>query len=865
MATQVREIDVIIKLQDQMTAGLKLMSADTKKFGEQLMSAGTKLTAAGAAGSLAITGMMKLTADFDQGLSNVSTLLSAEAMPMMDSYREGILKLGTEVPVSLNGLNEALYQVVSATGDAEGAMQILESSARLGVAGIGSTTDAVNLVTSAMNSFGYAAEDTDKIANIVFKTVKAGKTDVAKLAKSFGQVAPLAAELGVSFEELQAATAALTTTGMETSVAQAQIRAGMASLLKPTEDAKKLFDKLGVESFSELIKKSGGMVGAFEKIKGAAAGNEEVFGKAMGSVEGLSAALALTGPVAGKFKAALTDMKSGTDALSEAVQKQLKEMSAKAEMTWNNIKALIIEFGTTLEPTISAAMDIVNGFIDMMRSIPEPIKNALAEVGLAFTALAVVGGPILAAAGSLLVFKASLAAVGISLGAVLAPLGALILPIAAVGVALGTLYVIWKKWDDIKTMFKLIISSIYLKMKEWAAKAPVLFKIAIQKIIDAVTMIGPRLEKFWYTLTGQDAKASKIQDISNEMVKLGDEIRSIEDDYRRQAEAESDAILLADDHTEAVEGTTSATEKLIKAFSNTAASVGTLATKTEEYSNKAVPSINKVTEAVGETTKQINAQTEAIEKADWAVRNYGSQGWVATSSHIRTASEQAQIDIYNITNATEDAGDAAKLLGEDVIKASDTYKELEGKGRKALIGLWDETFNLKDQLAVMKEQLDDITQNGFGQMAEKGKAALRSLWDETFKLREEVARLEAGAGAAGGAGGGTGPTDRTGFIPLPQDWQIKKPVYSEDLKSESFFTGIAEQVAREQQEISDRRGTGGGDTIIYEDNRQTNFNRSQLIANDRTAMEQLNRQIDKKGGSSRGLAYDQFVNAARRA
>lgn len=53
-------------------------------------------------------------------------------------------------------------------------------------------------------------------------------------------LAPLASSLGIDFNELMSATAALTTTGMPASQAYTGLKAALSNVLKPTKDATEL-------------------------------------------------------------------------------------------------------------------------------------------------------------------------------------------------------------------------------------------------------------------------------------------------------------------------------------------------------------------------------------------------------------------------------------------------------------------------------------------------------------------------------------------------------------------------------------------------------------------------------------------------
>ena len=365
MASQTT-LQIVLKAKDEASGKLKGVS---KSMGGLKNAVSGLLPIIGAAGlGFAIKGVIKDAAAFEQQLSDISTLIDGDATKAVKGFEKGIQSLAKTIPKDPKELGAAAYQIVSAgITDTSDALKVLNASAKLGVAGLGTTEEATNLLTSALNAFKIPVEDAEKAASVLFNTVKQGKTTVRQLAVGFGQVVPIAAEMGVTLEELSAATAALTTTGLKTSVAQQQLRAAMASLLKPTADAKELFDKLGVESFKQLIERSGGLVGAFEKLKESSAGNEEQLAKAAGSIEGLSAILSLTGAQADTFKASLDSMTTSTTAFDEAVQKQNSTAIAQWQILKNKVNVEFQKLALQILPILTEVMiglpDVIDTYV----------------------------------------------------------------------------------------------------------------------------------------------------------------------------------------------------------------------------------------------------------------------------------------------------------------------------------------------------------------------------------------------------------------------------------------------------------------------------------------------------------------------
>ncbi len=366
-------LQVIVSARDDATRVLKRISNQSistgNSFTRMAKAALPFIGIAAALGAItlgfrsAIGGAMQ----FEKEMGNVATLLDTNA-ENMDKMNKKILDMAKRLPVTISELTTGLYDVRSAGISAGKAMETLEASGRLAVAGLGTTQDAVNLLTSSINVFSKQGYSADEMANILFKTVKAGKTTVSELARAFGMVAPLAGTLEIDLTELQAATAALTTTGMKAAIAQTQLRAGMSNLLKPTKEMKTLMERVGVATAKQLIQ-THGLVGGYRELRTASQGNAEMFAKAMGSVEGLNAALFLTGEGMEKFTSIMDDMTNGVDDLSVAFQKQTKASWAQVQMYKNQLNVVMMELGKRILPLLIKGFGFLLTVIEKVRQM----------------------------------------------------------------------------------------------------------------------------------------------------------------------------------------------------------------------------------------------------------------------------------------------------------------------------------------------------------------------------------------------------------------------------------------------------------------------------------------------------------------
>lgn len=403
---------------------------------------------------------------FEKSMSNVSTLVDTSTEDM-DKMGKEVLKLSKTLPVPIEELTSSLYDIRSAGIPAKDAMSALETSAKLAKAGLSTTSEATNILTSAMNAFASEGLSSDEIANLLFKTVKAGKTNMADLSQAFGANAAVIQSAGVKLADFQAATAALTVTGAPASQAQNQIKASIVALQKPTAEMTKIFKRLGVTSEKELIAKEGGLVGAFDAVNKAGQSMGINLAKAWSSVEASSAVTGLLGANNEAYVATLSDMQSGTDALTGAFAKQLDTTASRTQLAKNNMEALSITIGTQVAPILSTLIDvitpIITGVTEWINKNPKLTKT-IALVGIGLLALSgiikgttmalSVGQTVIAAYSAVMAWYSGVAVTAALTGASFAAvIWATVWPVLAVIAAIGAIIAIFYYLDEIVAWF----------------------------------------------------------------------------------------------------------------------------------------------------------------------------------------------------------------------------------------------------------------------------------------------------------------------------------------------------------------------------------------------------------------------------
>lgn len=307
----------------------------------------------------AFTGTVTAFTKFETQLGNIGTVLGKSKDEVGD-LADGIKELAKNSPTSVDDLGAATYDILSAgITETADAMNVLTASQKLAVAGLGTTKQAVDIMTSAINAYGISADQADAVSNIFYNSVNFGKTTVEGLAQGFGGMVPIVAQAGVTFEEVGAAVGALTASGLSASEVYTGLEAASSALLKPNEDMIKVFDKLGVQTGIELVKKFGGLKGAYEEITKTSKVLGLTVAEVTGRKEAQSTVTALLTTASKAYDDQLANNVEGSNAIDKAYQTQLETTQNLVNVLKNRLQVVMINIGGKVVPYLLKALNFV--------------------------------------------------------------------------------------------------------------------------------------------------------------------------------------------------------------------------------------------------------------------------------------------------------------------------------------------------------------------------------------------------------------------------------------------------------------------------------------------------------------------------
>ncbi len=306
----------------------------------------------------------KLSKEFQHAMKEVETISDATKENFKGMSAE-VFKLSTITTDSPVKLAKAYYQIVSAGYDGAKGLKLLEVATKSATAGVTDTMTAADGITTVLNAFKIKAEESEHVADVLFQTVKLGKTNFEELASNMATVAPLAAANGISFEQVSAAVATLTKQGTPTAQAMTQIRSAIIAANEVLEDG---------------WSKSMSLQEAFQMIYKSTDGNQSKLREMLGRVEAVNAVLGVSGQNA---KMAAEDLKSYANvagAMNEANKAMLSSNTNQWELFGNQVKQKMHGIG---EAILESSSFIAEGLNEMMRET-EDLTGAAVKASVEF-------------------------------------------------------------------------------------------------------------------------------------------------------------------------------------------------------------------------------------------------------------------------------------------------------------------------------------------------------------------------------------------------------------------------------------------------------------------------------------------------
>lgn len=329
-------------------------------------------TIAAGVGAAGIVASVKAAADFEAAMNTVNTVAQETGTAFegnLGKIGDSIRSLARSTGTPLDDLTAAYYDLVSAGIDTANAQDVLTQANKLAIGGLSTTAESVDLLTTAINSYGGDAKQAATFTNMFAEAIGAGKVTASELAASFATVGPIAADFGVGVDQISAALGIMTAKGTPAAQAFTQIRAAIVALKKPNAEMVRLQKQTGLDF--ERIAKKNGLAAAYQAMAKEAKKAGIPIEKLTGRIEGAQFAAQVTGDNFAAYNAELEKVRKSSEGAGVA-QEQMDKRTQGLNYNLDRLKALArdagITIGTALLPKITGLAEKAVTFLDTHQS-----------------------------------------------------------------------------------------------------------------------------------------------------------------------------------------------------------------------------------------------------------------------------------------------------------------------------------------------------------------------------------------------------------------------------------------------------------------------------------------------------------------
>lgn len=348
--------------------------------------------------------LQSLTADSNSFAKSmvVANTMAGKGGKDFAALKDSVTELSKEIPLTRDELANGLYQVISNGVPEDNWIDYLRASAKASVGGVADLGEVVKVTSTLIKSYGLSWKDATAIQDKIQLTAKNGVTSFEEMAQALPRVSGDAATLGVSVDELMATFASLTGVTGGTAEVSTQLAAVFTALVKPSSEATKMAQQMGIEFNAAAIKSAGGFRQFLTQLDASVKGyaqssgmlSKEVYAKLFGSAESLRAIGQLTTQQKDKFAENAEAMKGSAGTMEETFKMVDSTSSAtiqKMENSWGGLTDYIASAVKFLKPALNFVATIglaLNAFQTITLSLGK-FKIAAFAAAVRIKALAV--------------------------------------------------------------------------------------------------------------------------------------------------------------------------------------------------------------------------------------------------------------------------------------------------------------------------------------------------------------------------------------------------------------------------------------------------------------------------------------------
>ena len=492
---------------NQSATALQKISATGEKLqtvGDTISGVGTKLLPVTGAVVAAGTASVKTAADFESAMSKVSAVSGATGSDL-DALSEKAREMGSKTKFSASEAAEAMNYMAMAGWKTEDMLGGIEGVMNLAAASGEDLATTSDIVTDALTAFGLSASDSGHFADVLAAASSNANTNVSMMGETFKYCAPIAGSLGFSVEDTAEAIGLMANAGIKSTQAGTSLRTIMTNL---SGDVKICGSSIG-EATVATTNADGSMrdlsdiladcrtafAGLTESEKASAA--ESLVGK--NAMSGFLALINASDADVEKLSGAIDGCNGAAQSMADTMNDNLE---GQLTILKSQLQELAISFGEILLPAVKNIVSFLQGFIDVLNSMPDGVKETIVTIALIAAAIGpvlIIVGKVISAVGTIMTIIPKLAGVINAAKGVIAAFNAVcaanpyVLIIAAIVALVAAFIYLWNNceefrqfWIDLWNGIKDIAVAVWEFLKEFFSSAWEFIKTTAETVWNAI-------------------------------------------------------------------------------------------------------------------------------------------------------------------------------------------------------------------------------------------------------------------------------------------------------------------------------------------------------------------------------------------
>lgn len=329
-----RNTNIIVRLRDQVSTRLQRIGEGFGRVTARVAALGAAAVAVGAVlGARFLGGALRSAADFEEQMSRVQGVTQASAAEL-DLLKTAAEDAGATTRFTATEAAQGLEELTRAGQTAREAVQSLTPTLQVAQANNIEVARSAEIVTDALNQFGLAAEQTNRVADVLTRTGQVSATNIELLGAALAKVAPVASQAGLSIEQTSAILGRFADFGFRGEEAGTAFRNALLDFQNPASQFRAALDDAGIVTDDfvtalEQIEQQGGNAEAILRTLGrrGVAPFTALLGGSIDRVRALEGTLNNAGGTAertaaqmdGNLRGALLNLGSAFDAFRRAV------------------------------------------------------------------------------------------------------------------------------------------------------------------------------------------------------------------------------------------------------------------------------------------------------------------------------------------------------------------------------------------------------------------------------------------------------------------------------------------------------------------------------------------------------------------